>query len=329
MKEMEALHHFTTITALTLGDQAYHQRVWQTVIPKLAFAHEFLMHGILAITALHMANLRPTEHNSLSVMAANHQDLGLQGFRSELDNIGPHNCDALFAFSILIIFYIPASAGTMINNDKISSSFLNEHLFGAILDWVRLIRGIQHVADRGREWLEHGPMEPLTVHSEWRREMEPSDERSITEDQYLASLDQLWVGTAKYSEQEREEAKLYDRALKALRQAFARMSIAESTADLCAWCTNTKSVPNIPRLIALFIWPLQMENEFFALLEQKQPIALVILAHYAVVLKRMHTLWWLKAAPVKMVTSIAALLPTKYYVWIDWPSRECLDEKRA
>lgn len=322
MQEMEILHHFTTVTAHTLGDQAYHQRLWQTVVPKLAFAHDFLMHGILAISAMHMANMRPAEQSSLSVIAANHQDIGLQEFRSELGSMSSQNCDALFAFSILVIFYIPASSESMISEDKTTSSFLNGNLFIAILDWIRLLRGIQGVADRGRQWLENGPMAPLMVHSSWRREVEPADERSKTEDQYLASLDQLWVGTAKYTEQEREEAKLYDRALLDLRQAFARMSIARSTSDQCGWCTDTTIGDHIPRLIACFIWYLNMPNEFFALIEQKRPIALILLAHHAIVFKRMDALWWLEAAPVKVVNSISAILPTKYYAWIDWPSRE-------
>ncbi|GAB7351592.1 hypothetical protein MBLNU459_g2214t1 [Dothideomycetes sp. NU459] len=239
--------------------------------------------------------------------------------------MGPHNCDALFAFSILIVFYIPASAGSTINEDRSSSSFLNESLYEAIMDWVRLVRGIQGIIDRGRAWLCQGPLEPLIVRASWCRHIEPADERSKAEDQYLASLEQLWVGTAKYSEQEREEAKMYDHALAGLRQAFARMNIAESTSDQCAWCTATTDVADVPRMIAAFIWVLDMAPELFLMLEQKRPIAMILLAHHAIVLKRVVTrLWWLEVAPVKMVTSILAILPTKYYSWIDWPRQECL-----
>lgn len=324
---MELLHNFVINTGVTLVNQTPLQRVWQTAVVDLAFKHEFLMHTVLAISAMHLAYLRPSESSSLSVIAAHHQDQGLNGFRSELQRFGQYNCDALFASSILVIFYIPASSGTSINENMTSSSFLADTLFGAIIDWIRLVQGCQYVITQGRGWLEQGPIKYLVPREAWYQSTEPTIEKSRNEDRYLASLERLWAPDTPASKERYndKEIETYKDALTKLRQAFARMSIAESSAETCCWCTQEEETSldkRVPRIVAGVLWMMLISDEFFGLLEQRKPIALILLAHNAIILKRTSNEWWNKAPAIKNITAVSSALPAEYHPWIEWPQHE-------
>lgn len=329
IKEMELLHHFIMQTGISLVNNSALQRVWQTGVIDLAFKHRFLMHSVLSLAAMHLAHLRPAESASLSVLAANHQDLGLAGFRSELQRFSEDNCHALFASSILVIFHIPASSGTTINQDMVSSSFLRETLYVAIMDWIRLIRGCHHIIQRGRIWLDQGPVAVLVPREAWYQSTEPTDERSRNEDLYLASLERLWAPDtpSNLTRYEENEVEAYKDALIKLRQAFARMTIAESIVKDCCWCSVGDELPTnldtrVPRIIAGVLWAMLISEEFFDLLEKRKPVALILLAHVAIVTKRTSDEWWNKAPAVKIVAAATSSLPPEYHAWVEWPQRE-------
>lgn len=332
IKEMELLHHFIMQTAESLINIPELQRTWQTGVIELALKYKFLMHTVLSLSAMHLAYLRPDESENLSVLAANHQDQALAGFRLELQNFNESNCHALFAASVLVIFYIPASSGTRINRDMTSSSFLNETLFIAIIDWLRLIRGCHHIILRGRPWLEQGPVKALMPREAWYRGFEAIDERGRKEDYYLASLEQLWTPDtpAQVMTYEDDELEAYRDALVKLRQGFTRMNVAvesHSHEKECVWCSSGAETPgnldNRPsRVGAGVCWPMVISDKFFDLLENRKPVALVLLAHAAILIRRSSDAWWNGAPSMKIMSAVTATLPQEYHVWIEWPQRE-------
>lgn len=326
---MELLHHFVTSTAKTLADQTELQHIWQTEVVQIAFKHKFLMHGILSVAGLHVSVTRQSEEDDLSILAANHQNLGLKGFRSALENFNPDNCHALFAFSILVVCYIIASSGTRLNPNLTTESIFNEVLLGAVVDWIRLLRGTDHIARRGRTWLEQGPLAPFLLDGAWCRMTEPVDEKAAEEDAYLANLQQLWYPGSPSSIQgiSSEEALIYDEALHGLREAFGRMSKASAPTNNCTWChqkgANTdKSHTCISPITAGVFWFMQVPNEFFEMLEQHKPVALVLLLHQAILVKRMGNLWWNRTPAVKVASSVYSSMSTEYQAFLQWPYQE-------
>ena len=56
------MHHYDRDTLLQpLGIREDCQHLWRENIPREAIKHSFLMHGILALSALHIAHTRPEE----------------------------------------------------------------------------------------------------------------------------------------------------------------------------------------------------------------------------------------------------------------------------
>jgi hypothetical protein len=107
---LELLHFYTTATSLALSNRPELQQIWQQVVPRIAFTHPFLLHVILAFSALHLARSEPERKALLYTETSAHHDIGLRMFRIAMANITPENCDACFAFSSIIAAYAWASS---------------------------------------------------------------------------------------------------------------------------------------------------------------------------------------------------------------------------
>jgi hypothetical protein len=85
------------------------QETWQVIIPEIAYSYEFLVHGILGLSALHLAYLKPERYSHYLAGAGFHMSLGLRSYRRILLSPSRDNCCALFCFSSLLMVYIHAS----------------------------------------------------------------------------------------------------------------------------------------------------------------------------------------------------------------------------
>ncbi|OJJ35621.1 hypothetical protein ASPWEDRAFT_28238 [Aspergillus wentii DTO 134E9] len=159
---MRLLQLFMSKTADTLSISPKVQKTWRTVVVRLWFKRGFLLQGILAVSALHMANILPVQSNHLCILVASRKDATLHEFRSELDQVTADNCEALFAFSFLIGYFIPASAGTAINP---SAHFLKNDFLGSVVEWMRLYFGVGIIHGHQGGKIAKGPLN--TFLHEW------------------------------------------------------------------------------------------------------------------------------------------------------------------
>jgi hypothetical protein len=108
-QDPELMHHYTLHTSKTLARRPEMQEAWQATIPEIAYGYEFLMHGILGLSALHLSHLKPEKYSHYLANAGFHMSLGLRSYRRILMAPSQENCFALFCFSGLIMVYIYAS----------------------------------------------------------------------------------------------------------------------------------------------------------------------------------------------------------------------------
>ena len=52
--DLEFLHNYCTSTALTLHRDPPTIRLWSITVPEFGFIHDYVMHGVLALSALHL-----------------------------------------------------------------------------------------------------------------------------------------------------------------------------------------------------------------------------------------------------------------------------------
>jgi hypothetical protein len=78
---MSLLHHSTLSISLSISESKVFNLYWQTVFPQMALDYPHMMHGILGVTALHLAHLHTLSSEKLLVIAAQHHNIALRGFQ--------------------------------------------------------------------------------------------------------------------------------------------------------------------------------------------------------------------------------------------------------
>jgi hypothetical protein len=72
-------------------------------------------------------------------------------------------------------------------------------------------------------------------------------------------------------------------------------------------------------------WPIETGAEFHALLTERRPVSLVILAYYAVLLKLGTGLWWIGEWPGVLLNHISTILGEEWADFLKWPKTIILD----
>lgn len=109
----ELLHHYINTVYLTIAN---HKSVelWRTELPRMGIEQPFLMHGTLAVSALHLSRVNPSRYREMLSIATQEEQLALPNFRKLIARNDQRDIHAIFGFSGLVFIYILGS--TM--NDK-------------------------------------------------------------------------------------------------------------------------------------------------------------------------------------------------------------------
>lgn len=121
------MHHYTSSTAESLCDGSVLDDVWRKGLPQIAFEHDFLLDGLLSLTALHRASENREEQSRWMGTALEYQNRALATFKLVLPDITPELCHSAFGFSLLTLFIalaLPQMDPTM---DPIAHSLAQRH----------------------------------------------------------------------------------------------------------------------------------------------------------------------------------------------------------
>ena len=89
------MHHFTSSTCFQLADSTKEAGLWQITIPKMAFHHPFLLHGLLALAALHLGSDQSDGRQAdLLELAHNLQEQALSTYIPLLDSLSTYELSA-------------------------------------------------------------------------------------------------------------------------------------------------------------------------------------------------------------------------------------------
>lgn len=302
VSSLDLMHHYSISTHITLSPNNKHGDIWRAVAPKEAFSHNFLLHGILALSALHKAHLEPETAQQNTELAMQHYASAISLFRPVLTNIQSDNVVAAFCFSALVVFIswafpIPEPEPQPGTHDSESSLGPNE-ILQHVVDILRLQRGVRDVISSGRESVR--PLAPM-----FKLKHNAADAALPTEDE--AAMKKLEQRI--YSDLESEDLRtVYMEAL----QQFRRFYPLESSDD--------------PHVLVR-AWPTQLSREFFTAMAERRPLAVVILAYHGALLHGLRDCWWLGDKGRRLVVAASECLPPGYEDVMEWPRmRAGLDE---
>lgn len=288
-------HYFySSYRSFTKPDQT--EGLWLNLVAELAYHHKFLLHGILACTALHMAHLYPAKREMYIVRAHTHQDSALPLFRNEIEHPTDKNCDAIMAFAYLLIVF---SFATELDNGQNSFLLINDTPDSSggeqliLPQWLHLIRCGCEMLNEVWENIEMGPARELAY--AWEVELDVGDSKLP----YLQYFMSIVPRDGSWSEQ---IIAVYQEGACALAEAFAYMERGTEV-DMSTW--------NI-----LGLWCVRLENEFYDLILEKHPGALILLAYYCVIMKRMESCWYFGGRPARLFTAVKNVLDERWHPYL-------------
>ncbi|KAK1574739.1 fungal Zn binuclear cluster domain-containing protein [Colletotrichum navitas] len=263
ISDLELMHHYTSVSYQTFSHSSVGQKALQYDVPREALSYPFLLHQILAFSAYHLAYLQPECRHAYLMQAAQHQNDAINGMRGTLlGTISPVNCHALFASSIFLTL---SAFATYPSYEKHNPSFSP---IDSILDIFTLADGISVIIRASDEDLRKGRLREIFIRG-------AGDATPTTVEATLQPLsDQLpSLGTklAEIGLLEQEGKYTIVNAIIALSKCIAKVSPV-----------NAMSAPVEFR--AVFLWPIMMSADYLDLLRQRHPAALVVLAHYCVII---------------------------------------------
>ena len=71
-------------------------------------------------------------------------------------------------------------------------------------------------------------------------------------------------------------------------------------------------------MVSVHVWPGTVSQRFIELVHERRTEALVILAHYCVLLKKVNSCWWLEGVGCRLLTAIERELGVEWRPWIEW-----------
>lgn len=287
------MHHWASRCTVVVPCRGNAEIIWRDFVAHQALGHEFLLHALFAVSAFHLAATQVEDSQLHQDVALEHNSQSISLAQPALKDINSTNCHALFAFSCLtaiISFATPHLTSTK-SRDPLKEVIGGFHLW----------RGITAVLEPCFDVVAQGPMGSLIYIPELKHpELIDEDVREslrLLEDRN-AALD------------EDDEAKIsYSRAISQLYVLFASCSIAEEDGGI-----NTET--------AVFGWPITVPKEYIDALWKAGPMALVILAHYAVMLHRLSHVWWAANWGPELVDAVVKLLDDSWEPCLRWPLRE-------
>lgn len=295
MRDLELMHKFSTETYKSLCSSNSEHYVWQISIPRLALRYDFLMNGILAVGALHIAATTEPPASLVYIdTALQYHNLTFAPYRAAVDSINPMNCEAALAQSIITTVIGIALPGITAARGETSSMVEN------MIVVFELLQGVKKIHRIGESWIKLELFSRRRNYWDTGTVILDDDTRTALErlgtlnDETLASIDPN-------QHQVNKDAIIY------LRHFSIRVANSVDPANVLAWLA-------------------MIDKEFVDNVRRRQPLALLILMHWGVLLgelDRQH--WWARGSGRVLVSELLDVLHPGDIQWakaLAWPQKK-------
>jgi hypothetical protein len=284
--------HWCTSTYKSMARDSNSERIWQQTIPNLSLHHPALREGLLALSALHIASTSTSSRRWQYLdTARTHRAQALLGLHpdGETSDLLDSECDATFALCCLMVVFAFGYCLVDGDNDADEPEILDE--FFEVFQLTRwLVSIMTPVLDR----VATGDLSPL---------VKPEDPLPTMPDMSrLVILSLRRRNGCEARQDPAHDETLYDAAIEHLSHDLEKLMKGGE-----------------PKVFA-FCWSFRIPAGFLELLEARQPFALVVLAHYAVILHHLRDSWWMGSWATRILLEIGDLLKPEWRALIGWPA---------
>lgn len=302
VEDLELFHHYQSHTALTLGDTP----LWRDRVPRLAFRQQCVLHLIIALSALHLMRIKPSQSSRFEKKAEAHLAVGLRQAMTMLPALNEDNAAPLYIATVLVcsctFAKVPGSRHLLVISD------------GDEVAWWELFRGVRIVVETiGIDTIFSGELGPLPP--------------EIPEVPFI--VDHIEFGFTAWEEAVRGLSKL---VVNAPEEVIATYQEALS---ILIWCfeetygTSAKPKSCVEgKFERIMSWLYLLSDNFVLNLKTKQPAPLVMLAYFTVLLQLLERFWYIRGWAVHVLQGIAEILDPTYSSWLQWPMEQVEQNQR-
>jgi hypothetical protein len=244
-------------------------------------------------------------------MAACHQSIALPEFRIAIAKPTEENCNALIAFSQLLVIHCFAAE----DPDENLLLVGGKHESG-LPDWLQIMRGSCTIFSSVYEFVRDGPLAPLfeECHLRMLNDTPPLIPENSEHARELYRLIHLTnFGNSSSSSVAEKVSQGYVSSIPgALLELSVAFSKAQVASDRGFFTVST----------ALHIWPTRVSQDYLDLLKERDPAALVVLAHYCILLEPLEKNWYMSGFRKRLLTKIYKQLDEEWRQWLQWPLRQ-------
>lgn len=299
LADLQLFHHYTISTYKTMREEGQDiHDLWQRHLPQWGVEFPSILHLILALSALHLAQNKPELRNQYFEKADNRFTFGVRSVTSVLSQVNDDNCQKVYMAASLICFIYfargPRPGEYLIFSDNGPS------------EWLVLMNGVKLLLFSHHAKIFSGLLEPTGDKPSYTITPAMRSERH----EHMVHLQSV----QRLIEEEASDANERELGMSAIQDLFNIMD------ELYERVSAGKEGVSLMDLV--IGWLYRRPEEFVHLLEQKRPRALVILAYWAVLLKYMESAWFMEGWSEHVMGGISGSLHLDYSPWIDWPSRK-------
>lgn len=289
MLHFELLYHLSTktIPSLELGSERLGVPAMELF--QICVSAPYLMNEALALAALHLAVISPPEKQDFYKSQAEYlQTQALSIFNSTKTEVTAESCGAIFLFSLTLGNHLLCDALVFRDTDF--------HLFmDKLCHSIQLFRGVRVVAGMSFHMLAETPLRPL-----FRFDKLPSETDSFLGSECRKLLDLII------------SARLGQSITDCYKEAIEYLQLAKNSAK--------PDSQFMPKKSPIAGWPVRVSDEYMEALIARRPEALVILAHYAVLLHGIRDSWLFCDSGSFLIQAINSYLGPEWEEWMAFPN---------
>ncbi|EFR04236.1 hypothetical protein MGYG_07243 [Nannizzia gypsea CBS 118893] len=311
-QDLFLLHHYRTTACHTLFHHGDHRKgqIWQHLVPELARIYPFVMHNILSLAAMHLATVQPHMLQEYTLLAAKHQSHVIKAAQARVasQQVNRENCSAVVICSSLLLIYelailhpsyfvstrASASPSSTASSSSFSSSFSSASSSSVsssssssssslpvdeIVQKMLVMRRLVGLWNISMPLFSQGPARSLLCTGK-------PDLTSPLAVEVRLSLDRVLAASNTHVT-DRQQRNAYRAAADSLWLCF----------EYCV----LSAPPDWFRGLA---WPNMVSTRFMAALVEREPLALVLVAHYCALLFLHPGGWWMHGWPQPLLTSL-------------------------
>ncbi|TDZ19195.1 Sterol uptake control protein 2 [Colletotrichum orbiculare MAFF 240422] len=293
--DLELMHNFTTSVYLTLSTDPLVRQMWRVSVVGLALRCDYVMRTLLSISALHLAHQQPGRKEALVAKALSYHRIASRQAMGLMSGLDEENAENLFLFSLLTIFFALASGRYLKESVVVWES--------AFPDWTFLLSGTCSLIKLLTSRSYDGVLSPIITYATERFHAARRDPH--THPEALETLREL-IGNEC---DDGDLSRIYGSAIDELRYPLS-LATREGAGGM--------------DIMDMFIWKYFVFEEFLPLLKTPAEYqhAVVIYAHFCIVLSKLESQWWLQGWATHLMSQAWALLDEEHKAWVKWPMHE-------